>query len=1296
MGLFDKIADAPDTSLGDGKHAFIDADTLQDAQGNNLRIAGIQAPEVEKVIGGQYKLGTAGGQAATDAISSLARSQGFTNIVPVLDANGEPLKDEFGRAVVDLKDSTGKSFESALLESGVMDPTKYETTSDADRLTHSIGQLRREQAALKGEVGDSPWDAARQQVLDGMEAEGAKQQGFRRAALDEASLAAANAHGLGRFYQQDNVQIRDPGRSLDNQSLNPFSDSWEQGWLGVQEGAYGFIEMLGESTGVNYFDEVGEAGVQRIRNKLGDEYGTTVLDWKDVDGFDTGLQYITNNMAMSLPYMIGTIGAAGVSAAAAPVIGGVAATGVALSPGLIYSGQVWNEMEGEKSAAVALSSGVAQAALDRLGLSFLTGTAKGVGGKDLLKRGVDALVNKGMTRDQAEKAVAAASRKELAGFLGDAATIAKQQVTAKQAAKALLTKGAVGAAGEGLTEVGQETIAYTGAVLGSDKEFDWAELHERQVAALIAGSALGGAFSVPGTAYDIGAWADVAVRQAPAEAKRLSQRGAWAQEEIEKHGRVQTVKELNEETSDYLKTAGDVVTLEERVAADKARKRERTFEEKAGDLVNAIPGLFSGSVRHIIPESLQARSRTARKMADKFGGQLQRVFSGAAYENEKHHRVSIYKNMVPIPNKFFANQNGGKIPTNDQKRQISDKVYQTMWAAIDPKTGNMDVNSIADPEIKKLAIQMENLSNNMWLDQKKHNPDLGKLKNYLARYKSLNKESVSKHKDKFIQLLHTKKGVPLDDAKNIAEAIINDANVNDFGEAYSTIKGEFTPGSHQKRSLDLAEDADFADFMNQDLFANISAAAKSAARYTTQQEFVGRNGSKVAADIQKIQQELIDAGADPSEAAAEANKLAAGMQNFLDAESGNYKRAQSKFGKDLEKIQKNFMTWSTLAGLPLAAISSFVEFALTQKALTKSQMSDLKTTGHEMGKMFWDWFGKGSEWSGKRHYDSNPSAGQNRLQNLGYYEWDVGAATVTGTTEVKASQQRIFDIYFNVTGLTQWTNFTRALRGTIAMDFIEDHMQLIMDSDPANVTNEVQESKEMLRNIGINVDDMVAIRTEMEKGPLTPEMQQMLEDNLREGMFNFINDAVALPQSANRPLIYQDPRFALFTQFQGFIATFTANHIPKLWGEYVKRGTPSMKYNAFAVMSTMIMLGFASQYLKDLIKYGPGNENPYLEDPEYIQRGIRASGLLGTGERVLDIFAPIYEKRSRGPGDWLYNQVTGESPAAANLARASKGALQTISGDPEEGGRNLFKTLPLASPFSAHFWEPETHEWKFK
>ena len=171
-----------------------------------------------------------------------------------------------------------------------------------------------------------------------------------------------------------------------------------------------------------------------------------------------------------------------------------------------------------------------------------------------------------------------------------------------------------------------------------------------------------------------------------------------------------------------------------------------------------------------------------------------------------------------------------------------------------------------------------------------------------------------------------------------------------------------------------------------------------------------------------------------------------------------------------------------------------------------------------------------------------------------------------------------------------------------------------------------------------------------------------------------------MPNAANRPLLYQDPRFALFTQFQGFIATFTANHIPKLWGEYVKRGTPAMKYNAFALATTMIMMGFVSQYLKDLIKYG--GSTPHLEGAEYIQRGVRASGLLGTGERVLDQFFPLYEQKSDGVGDWVFKTGSGESPALSTLGRIGKTAGHAIQGEGEKAAYYGLKSAPIISPFT--------------
>ena len=73
-------------------------------------------------------------------------------------------------------------------------------------------------------------------------------------------------------------------------------------------------------------------------------------------------------------------------------------------------------------------------------------------------------------------------------------------------------------------------------------------------------------------------------------------------------------------------------------------------------------------------------------------------------------------------------------------------------------------------------------------------------------------------------------------------------------------------------------------------------------------------------------------------------------------------------------------------------------------------------------------------------------------------------------------------------------------------------------------------------------------------------------------------------------------------------------------------------------------LAFVSQYLKDLLKYG--EPSPYLEDHEKFQRALGASGLLGTGERVLNLFFPIYDKQTHGPAEWLFETVSGE--AAAN------------------------------------------------
>jgi hypothetical protein len=398
--------------------------------------------------------------------------------------------------------------------------------------------------------------------------------------------------------------------------------------------------------------------------------------------------------------------------------------------------------------------------------------------------------------------------------------------------------------------------------------------------------------------------------------------------------------------------------------------------------------------------------------------------------------------------------------------------------------------------------------------------------------------------------------------------------------------------------------------------------------------------------------------------------------------------------------------------LGLATVASLVEIALSGRALTFNQIygregktsgrTSLNSFGRELAKMLADLMGFAGDtvrWQDKGV--GTQSRGQEIIRDLGYYEWDVGAATVTGVSEVNPLHQKWYELFFKMTGLTGWTNFTRSMRASIANDFMFDHINKIVEfrlmkrANPELVKdNDIQESEEMLRNLGVNVDDVARIYEQMGgdmSAVLIEADDEILTENMRTGTFNFVNDAVALPTVGNRPLIYQDPRFALLTQFQGFMATFSSNHIPKMYEQYIKRGNPSMKYNAFALMTTMIMLGFASQYLKDLIKYGGSGKqmmtagNPYLDTSEYIQRGIRSSGLLGVADRLIDTagYGLYDDGRTKGGLDWAWKTISGEAPAAGIINRTGRVAEKVAEGDFGGAGQQLSKMTPILSIFGA-------------
>ena len=135
-----------------------------------------------------------------------------------------------------------------------------------------------------------------------------------------------------------------------------------------------------------------------------------------------------------------------------------------------------------------------------------------------------------------------------------------------------------------------------------------------------------------------------------------------------------------------------------------------------------------------------------------------------------------------------------KRQTEKRKREIGDEIYTILQTAVD-RDGNFDPALVPEGPYRQTVIslqqELQRLSDKMYADQLKHNPDLGKLKNYLGRYKSFDKRAIAKNKEAFIQALldKTQYAGSRAEATELADTIINNQEVNDFGEAFSAIKG---------------------------------------------------------------------------------------------------------------------------------------------------------------------------------------------------------------------------------------------------------------------------------------------------------------------------------------------------------------------------------------------------------------------------------------------------------------------------------------------------------------------------
>lgn len=580
---------------------------------------------------------------------------------------------------------------------------------------------------------------------------------------------------------------------------------------------------------------------------------------------------------------------------------------------------------------------------------------------------------------------------------------------------------------------------------------------------------------------------------------------------------------------------------------------------------------------------------------------------------------------------------------------------------------------------------------------------IGELQDHVFRSKSFLKDKIAANKEKFAQILSKEKNLSIDVATEVTETILDNPDAHTLEDAFDLTRGGLYPSGFKRRSLDIADSRAFDEFLQNNILDNLEQQMKGAARYMASMRYLGKDSKLLSQVMSKIYNELVASGEPNAQEIVE--DLAKDVRDLVNADSGNYKRIESDAVRGGQKFATLF---GVLTMLPLAAPMSIVEFALAPLGVNLQAFNkNVGSFGMVLGQQMYDYFktigrGLGAPISRSIVDTSIKSRKKKLIENddpryvmyddpagltgrVGMSNQRTGQATLVGVSETSELTKTIMDSFFKFIGLTNVTNASRQARASIYNDFLINHLDII-ESSRGMPTNASAESRQMLEEMGLPVDRMLDLSRKLIADPNNVSLLREWERQFDNGLYNFVNAAVPMPQAMSRPLIYSDPHFALFMQFQGFISQFTATHIPRIY-RLATKGTPGMKYSAFATMTSMLMLGYAAQHLKDLIKFGEGT--PYLTDNEKYLRALYSSGLLGTTERILsnNYLFPLYKDRTRGVVESTWSLVSGEAPASnivENTYKLFKGVL-------EEDSRATIKSAtsltPVVSPLKHRFYD---------
>jgi hypothetical protein len=312
------------------------------------------------------------------------------------------------------------------------------------------------------------------------------------------------------------------------------------------------------------------------------------------------------------------------------------------------------------------------------------------------------------------------------------------------------------------------------------------------------------------------------------------------------------------------------------------------------------------------------------------------------------------------------------------------------------------------------------------------------------------------------------------------------------------------------------------------------------------------------------------------------------------------------------------------------------------------------------------------------------------LRKSGYLLETQGAAARLGV-DSSPTQARFVQKFFKINGLTSLTNIQRTTALIMAEDAVEHWVdQAVLQK---GINNRLYtEAHNNLSFLGVDPELMIAHKENYHglsgsafNANVIAENEKRYLEQLEVAKTRFVDQRVAQPFKGNRPEFYSDPRLRLFTMFQGFISTFTANILPMLYGQaFSTNSLPKARVQAITTMAAMIAFTYFSQNLKDALK-GKEEEDDLPPFKEFV-RTMYGSGLVGTAERPISALLPLYGNNSDlgnavdgmlgNTAGAITDSIIGESPQLAYLDNGVGIFSDALADDNSRLTRNLLKATP--------------------